>query len=329
MGLIDHRFAANAYLKLAEQAILHRREPLTPSDMLQTARQEGFLPNHLYGATMHKTLSARLAENIRRESQRSEFFRTGPARFFLHSLASRADTPEAFKKVYVGNLRTKTIRKENVLVAPRDVLGENIFGEYVPFDENQFENLYRNHCSFLDRSKAEGDPTVKQFVTFTLVFYQSSILIYRRGQFTTTSDLLKGQLSVGFGGHVNDQDFDLFNSGSGAFRSNATRELKEELFLDDVYKEHYDAARRTKILGYVNVDDSADAERHIAVLVAFQHVDKSIPKKGELSINQLSWLNLNNIKNDTSSFDLWSEIILKGLYSGKIRLPEMENRFAG
>lgn len=328
MGLIDHRFATNAYLKLAQQAILRRDEPLTPTEMLQTARQEGFLPQHLYGATMHKTLSARLAENIRRESQKSDFYRTAPARFFLHSLASRADTPQVYKKVYVGNLRTKTIRKENVLVAPRDVLRDRIFGEYVPFDEIQFDNLYKNHCSFLDRSTAENDSSVKQFVTFTLVYYESNILIYRRGQFTTTSDLLKGQLSVGFGGHVNDQDFDLFNKGSGAFRSNAARELKEELFLDDVYKEHYDAAKRTKILGYVNVDESADAEHHIAVLVAFQHVDRSIPKKGELSINQLSWLNLNDVKNDTSSFDLWSELILKGLYSGQIQLPVMESYFA-
>jgi predicted NUDIX family phosphoesterase len=329
MGLIDHRFASNAYLKLAQEAIVYRREPLTPTEMLETARQEGFLPDHLYGATMHKTLSARLAENIRRESQQSVFYRTAPARFFLHSLASQTDTPRAYKEVYVGNLRTKTIRKENVLVAPRNILSDSIFGEYVPFDESQFENLYRNHCTFLDRTTAENDPTVKQFVTFTLVYHNSNILIYRRGQFTTTSDLLKGQLSVGFGGHVNDKDFDLFNSGSGAFRSNAARELKEELFLDDVYREQYDAAKRTKILGYVNVDDSADAEHHIAVLVAFQHIDESIPKKGELSINQLSWLNLNNIKNDTSSFDLWSEIILKGLYSGKINLPAMESNFGG
>lgn len=327
MGLIDHRFESNAYLKLAQQAILRRCEPLTPTEMLETAREQGFLPDHLYGATMHKTLSARLAENIRRESQQSVFYRTAPARFFLHPLASKADTPEAYKKVYVGNLRTKTIRKENVLVAPKDVLNSSIFGEYVPFDEHQFEDLYKNHCSFLDRSAAENDSSVKQFVTFTLVFHESNILIYRRGQFTTTSDLLKGQLSVGFGGHVNDNDFDLFNNGSGAFRSNAARELKEELFLDEVYKEHYDAAKRTNILGYVNVDDSADARHHIAVLIAFQHRDKSIPKKGELSINQLSWLNLNNIKNDTSSFDLWSEIILKGLYSGQIKLPEMESYF--
>jgi predicted NUDIX family phosphoesterase len=328
MGLIDHRFATNAYLKLAYQAILHRREPLTPTEMLQTASQEGFLPGHLYGATMHKTLSARLAENIRRESQQSVFYRTAPARFFLHSLATSADVPEAHKKVFRGNLRTKTIRKENVLVAPRGVLSRDLFGEYVPFNDLQFEDLYRNHCSFLDRRIAENDSSVKQFVTFTLVFYESNILIYRRGQFTTTSDLLKGQLSVGFGGHVNDKDFDLFNSGSGAFRSNAARELKEELFLDDIYKEQYEAAQRTKILGYINVDGSPDAEHHIAVLVAFQHRDNSIPKKGELSINQLSWLDLNNIINDTSSFDLWSEIILKGLYSGKIALPEMERNFA-
>lgn len=39
--------------------------------MIELARSEGFLPDHLKGATMHKTLAARLSEHIRKESERS------------------------------------------------------------------------------------------------------------------------------------------------------------------------------------------------------------------------------------------------------------------
>jgi predicted NUDIX family phosphoesterase len=174
---------------------------------------------------------------------------------------------------------------------------------------------------FLDRSKAEEDNTVKQFVTFALVFHKSKILTYRRGKFTTTSDTLKGQLSVGFGGHVNDQDFTLFSLGGDAFRANAARELREELFLDDLYKDTDETMKRTRIMGYINVDGDNDAEHHIAVLVAFDHRSSALPKKGELSINQLDWLDLRQRKNDLSQFDLWSAMILQHIYDGDIEIP--------
>jgi predicted NUDIX family phosphoesterase len=315
-------FRGNAYLGLAAEAIRRRRQPLTPSEMLAIAEEDGFLPEHLFGATMHKTLSARLSEHIRSESSRSLFFRTAPATFFLHELATDPKLPPEFRKVYVGHLRSKSIRKENVLVAPRHELSQLINGDYVEFNETIFDNIYFNMCKFMDRAIAEESGDVKQFVTFTLVTHQSKILIYRRGKFTTTSDRLRGQLSVGFGGHVNDDDFDLFSQGKDAFRANAARELKEELFLDDIYRERDDAMQRADILGYINVDDSPDAEHHVAVLVSFRHTSAELPKKGELSINQLSWLDLQRPLNDLSDFDLWSGLILKNIYEGKIRISD-------
>ena len=114
--------------------------------LADVAREGGFLPAHLFGATMHRTLNARLSENIRYKSDRSEFFRTGPSTFFLHSLAEAPDAAEEFKKVYVGHLRSKAIRKENVLVAPRRRLQEEIYGDYVPSDEGVFRNLFESVC---------------------------------------------------------------------------------------------------------------------------------------------------------------------------------------
>jgi predicted NUDIX family phosphoesterase len=311
----------DSYLQLASKAIEQARRPLTPREMLAIAKEEGFLPGHLSGATMHKTMMARLAENIQRENN-ADFYRTGPGSFFLHSLASRPEIPDTFKHVYIGHRRSKSIRKENVLVAPRDALESEIYGDFVPYDENAFIDLYKSTLSFQDRAKAENNSLVKQFVTFTLVFRNNKILTYRRGNFTTTSDTLKGQLSVGFGGHVNDQDFTLFSQGGDAFRANAARELREELFLNDLYRNFEETISRTSLIGYVNVDGDDDAEHHIAVLVAFRYQSDVLPKKGELSINQLSWLDLSSRKNDLSQFDFWSAIILQNIYDGRLRIPE-------
>lgn len=320
MGDLSHGFGGNTYLWLAAEAVARAKRPLTPQEMLTIAQEEGFLPNHLFGATMYKTLAARLSEHIRTESERSRFFRTAPATYFLQSLAERPETPDEYKHVHIGHLRSKSIRQENVLVAPRAELARLIHGDYVPYDERLFEGMYRSICHFIDRRRAESDDSVKQFVTFTLVFHSHKILIHRRGKFTTASDQLRGQLSVGFGGHVNDEDFDLFSRGGDAFRANAARELKEELFLDEVYRERHEAMDRAKVLGYVNVDDSPDAEHHVAVLIAFQHKNASLPKKGELSITQLSWLDLTTPLNDLSDFDLWSGMILRNIYEGKIHI---------
>ena len=274
---------------------------------------------------MYKTMAARLAERIRTLNSDSEFFRTAPGTFYLHSLAEAPDAPEEFKRVHLGHLRSKNIRQENVLVAPKDELEKWVYGDYVAFDDRKFSEMYCSVCRFLDRKKAEIDDSVKQFVTFTLVFYQNKILIYRRGKFTTASEALRGQMSVGFGGHVNDLDFDLFSRGSDALRANAARELQEELFFDDIYRDRNDAMDRTSILGYVNVDESSDAEHHIAVLVAFKHKDASLPKKGELSINQLEWLDLTRPLNDLSDFDLWSGMILRNIYQGRIKVGSSQN----
>lgn len=316
------KVARDSYLQIAEMALELARRPLTPREMLQSARDNGFMPAHLTGATMHKTLMARLAEHIRTASAKAEFYRTAPGSFFLQRLASDPTIPEAYKQVYRGHLRSKAIRKENVLIAPRNVLEAEIYGDFVPYDEDHFNELFRSLLTFTDRAGAEVNHDIKQFVTFTLVFHGQNILTYRRGKFTTTSDTLKGQLSIGFGGHVNDEDFTLFSLGGDALRFNAARELREELFLADLDKDFDQTLSRTRLMGYVNVDGDNDAEHHIAVLVAFRHSSPELPRKGELSINQLSWLDLTRRRNDLSQFDFWSAIILQNFYDGRIKIPE-------
>lgn len=313
-----------SYLRMAYLAIILANRPLHTSEILEIAKKHSLYPDHLGGKTPSKTLNARLSEYIRKRGSGSLFFRTAPATYFISELAEGERSDETYR-VFHGVRRSKTIKRERVLTALRSDLIRYASGELVSYSSEMFAEMLNTICSFVERPEAEDDFSRKQFVTFTVCHNSGRILIYRRGNYTTASDRLKGSVSVGFGGHINDEDFDLFNRGDEAILFNSSRELWEELYLDAEYSGVDEISRRSRILGFINVDDSPDAERHIAVLVLFNHQSSDLPTKGELSINELQWLDIKSPLNDTSDFDLWSRIILEKLFCGEIVLNDPEN----
>lgn len=306
----------DSYLRTAYISISLARRPLHATEILNIARRYEFFPNHLIGKTPHKTLNARLAEHIQSKGSAAIFFRTGPATYFIASLAEERFEENSYE-VFHGERRAKKIKNENVLVAPKEELAARIWGEHNIFEEKAFRQLYDDICFFENRRKAEFDDSIKQFVTFSLFRHGPKLLAYRRGKYTSTSEDLKDCYSIGFGGHINDQDFDLFNFGSEAIKYNSSRELYEELYLDHYYQTTDEISQRSKVLGYINVDEGTDAQHHIAILVMFNHVSSSLPAKGELSINELQWFDVGSRVNDISKFDLWSRIILKNIRDGR------------
>jgi len=68
--------------------------------ILRAAYDLQIVPRDLYGKTQHKTLQARIAEDILRNRGRSEFVRTERGRFFLRSLLADASMSRRFKGEY-------------------------------------------------------------------------------------------------------------------------------------------------------------------------------------------------------------------------------------
>jgi hypothetical protein len=64
------------------------RRPLSPRAILAAAYRAGIVPNHLFGKAQHKTLQARLSEDILRFKLDSRFYRTDPGIFFLSEFRS-------------------------------------------------------------------------------------------------------------------------------------------------------------------------------------------------------------------------------------------------
>jgi hypothetical protein len=73
----------DSYLEAAQTVLRARGKPLSAREIVYDAKKYGFLAPHLHGATMHKTLHARLSEDILKHRFRSIFYRTSPGIFFF------------------------------------------------------------------------------------------------------------------------------------------------------------------------------------------------------------------------------------------------------
>lgn len=84
----------DAYLQIAESVLKIERRPLSPRAILAAAYRHGLVPMHLHGDTQHKTLGARISEDIIALHDDSLFFRTAPGRFFLREFLTDVTIPE-------------------------------------------------------------------------------------------------------------------------------------------------------------------------------------------------------------------------------------------
>jgi HB1, ASXL, restriction endonuclease HTH domain len=83
----------DAYLQIAESILKIERRPLSARAILAAAYRHGLVPMHLHGNTQHKTLGARISEDIITLHDDSLFFRTAPGRFFLREFLTDVTDP--------------------------------------------------------------------------------------------------------------------------------------------------------------------------------------------------------------------------------------------
>lgn len=300
----------NSYLRLAYLAISIAARPLHSSEILSISEKFGLMPDHLFGNTQIRTLNARLAEDILEKGDDSLFFRTAPAVYYLRHL-SPLDDPNRAYELYNAVRREKKITKEDVLVAPKDLLQEYIFGQFIDVSEEKFSKIFSTICYFKNRYQAEEDIAVKQFVSYTTVRHDDKFLVFRRGKFSNKSENLRNTLSIAVGGHVTPNDFSLFNTVYEALLENSSRELMEELQTDDVFTTTADVKAVSTVKGFINVDDNSDAKQHIAAVVSVSYPNETPPKGKELGITDVSWYTKSELAQYQEYFDLWSRFIVQ------------------
>ena len=303
----------DSYLTLAEKAIRLSRRPLHPKEILDVASEQGILPEHLHGKTQYKTLAARLSTEIRERAARSPFYRTAANRFFLRELASDQHVE------YIAPRREKTLHNEHVLTVPDVFLRkEEADGLLLEIDAVIESAERQESFRYVVRKEAERRFDVKQIISYAIVFRSGKILTYRRGVFNSAADELQGMKSIGFGGLVSDQDLTLFDSSGHGIFENARRELREELVFDQSEIKQLEKPESFRLLCGINTYETTEARKHLAVVIVYFCSNAFVPRKNEMSINDLRWTDISEPENDLSSFEPWSRTILAAIYSGEL-----------
>lgn len=180
-------------------------------------------------------------------------------------------------------------------------------------------NILTSSWALMSRDLCETDESVVQILPYiTLIDSRSGeVFIYRRGK-AGGEDRLKNKLSVGLGGHVEEQPIPASNTCefmsqvAGVFAMNMVRELNEEVGLDILYSSLHEvqddilSARCT--LMYSEQDQVA---KHHLCLHYIMYVNKSdLTKLEEGCIVDPDWVSFQEL-NSIDNLEGWSKLCLE------------------
>lgn len=193
---------------------------------------------------------------------------------------------------------------EEVLVIPRvlfDELGsfQGINKEvtrYLPAILDPKNNF------FLDREKAEADPSHKQIIPYAIFHHEGRYLHYTRGK-SGGEARLHALGSIGIGGHINPVDSREDHLGEATYYAGVERELLEELQLKSAYSQ--------KVIGLLNDDNNPVGQVHLGVVHLFELEGDDV-KANEDALANLSFRSVSELKNDLlPHLETWSQICVE------------------
>ncbi len=298
------------FLTIARTILLQEKRPLRVTEIIELAREKGYL-HFSGGETPHQTIKARISEDIKRKKERSDFKRVAKGVFALRDFNLKEyDAIPHIKRIN---------KKENVLVIKASLLqGQGLFNGVKSKNFHKYLKLIFDKKStfFLPRLKAEKDTDHKQILSYILVEKNNRLLRFVRGVYTNAHSMLRGSLCIGFGGHVQDYDLDLFETlynDNGYFNS-VKRELLEELKIP----ESCITPETLKVIGVLNDDSSEVGKSHFAIIHKLDlnnlRIKDTKKLKGEKSINQLTFVPINELGDDFEKYEYWSKLCIKEFY---------------
>jgi hypothetical protein len=295
----------DSYLSIAEKVLRDARRPLTAREILNRAYLENLVPPQLHGHTQHKTLGARLSEDILAMRERSIFFRTAPGSFFLRTFLNDLSIPEKYRSPLVAKRRQRELIRGRVL----SVSGKDFTGLTTPFFEigrmtRAFEKNDYHYQSKMPGAAA-GELAVWSFV---IVTRGEMLLTYRHGKYREGRDEFLRQKSLGFFSPVVEDDADIFDGGDRGIVSSGLKAIQLDLDLPLADGRADDYRTRTRLECFVSPDAEVTGPNLLAV-IRFECPEWFEPVGRRLAINDLRWMNFLTPINSIDDFDPWSRRI--------------------
>jgi predicted NUDIX family phosphoesterase len=196
----------------------------------------------------------------------------------------------------------KAQQVERVLVVKESIIDFRDFLDGF-YELNKFSLLDHllSQAFFMDRFKAEKDPTHKQIIPYTIILRNNEIFCYKR-TIKGGEKRLWGKRSLGIGGHLNPVDSTIADHRV-TYANGLARELEEEAGLKTG---QYD----NKIKGLIYESENEVGKVHIGsvhiiTIDGFTEINSSDP-----AISHGGFEKVENVLKYKDEFETWSQIVI-------------------
>lgn len=300
----------SSYLEIAEKVLVHRRRPMGPHAILRDAFMLDLMPSHLHGETQHKTLQARLSEDILHGKERSRFVRTEPGKFFLRSLLSDESIPAEFRTTIKARRRKRELTPDPVLCIAKESLHKlERQNGHAPWA------IYEHLRETGELSYHEVKSRPKDHVPiwcFVMMVRDDSVLSYRVGRYRAHEEELTSKRTVGFTTLVTEAQQTLFNHRDlGIIEAGVTALALDVDFPMDVEVLEAETSDVSSVVS-VMLDDEVEAALLIIETVCPHWFE---PTTRRLSMNDMKWIPFRVSPNHLEDFDPWTQAVVRNRFS--------------
>ena len=196
---------------------------------------------------------------------------------------------------------------ENVLVIRRSLFDELGSFHGLNFEPEKYLRalLTRGNNFFLPRAQAENDPSHKQIIPYALIAHGDSVLHYVRGK-KAGEQRLAAKGSIGIGGHMNQEDEELFNYAvdEAVYRAGVEREVNEEIRIESPFDD--------RIVALLNDDTTEVGRVHLGIVHVFRLAEPKVEKR-EAMITNLAFLKKDELLARRENLETWSQLCVDSL----------------
>lgn len=299
----------DAYIDIAIEILRTERRPLSPHAILAEAYRRGLVPAHLHGRTQHKTLQARISEDIVYRREHSPFFRTAPGKFFLREFLTDISMPEEFRQPFPARRRYRELVRGPALGIDYNALKE-VADENTPIKPKKILSLLKTERHGYEDPK-QKDSAVVFLRSFVSVYRDRNVLSYRVGRYRDDRDTFMSRRSIGFVTFVHRDDHTLFDLGDFGIIDSGVRAAKIDLDIPELPTREGPKAS----LKYFIWSRQATGNTDLLAVVRFGCPRWFEPLKRRLALNDLAWLDVTKPVNDIDDFDPWSKLVLISHYT--------------
>lgn len=281
-----------------------------PHAILRDAFMLDLMPPHLHGETQHKTLQARLSEDILHGKERSRFVRTEPGKFFLRSLLSDESIPAEFRTTIRARRRKRELTPDPVLCIAKDSL-HKLERQNGGDPWSIYERLRDTGELSYHEVKSRPNDHVPIWC-FTMMVREGSVLSYRVGRYRAHDEEVMSKRTMGFTTLVTEAQQTLFNHhGLGIIEAGVTA-----LALDVDFPMGVEVleAETSDVLSVVSVKSDNEVE---AVLLIIETVCPHWfePTTRRLSMNDIMWIPFHVPPNHIEDFDPWTQAVVRNRFA--------------